>query len=240
MPTALIFGGSGEIGAAVCKAFTQQGYAIAFTYYKNKKRAEKLEQELRKLSTTPPMALYCDVASEQSIQAIFQMPIYFDTVVNCVGTALYKELLETTLVDFQNCITENLQSTFLITKYAIEKMLARSIEGSIVHVSSIWGSVGASCESIYAATKGGVHAFTKSIAKEMSTAKIRINAIAAGMIKGKMNAHFSKEELQAFYKNAPIATIGVAEDIAATALFLANNRYITGEIVTVDGGVTLL
>lgn len=239
MSTVLIFGGSGSIGSAICHTFAKQGYNIAFTYFNNKEQADKLVSALNAYCDTPPIAIYCDASSENSVQNVMNLPIYFDIVVNCVGSTLYKELAESTLEDFDNIWAVNFRSAFLITKLSAQKMLARSLEGSIIHLSSIWGNVGASCESLYAATKGAINSFTKSIAKELAPAKIRVNAVASGMVKSKMNQQFNSIDIQNFFKNAPIANIGQPEDIAAAVYFLSQNKYITGEIFTVDGGVTL-
>ena len=239
MPTALIFGGSGAIGSAIVKTFAKYGYTVAFTYCKNQKKATKLAEKITKISTTPPIVLRCDCNVESDILAVFGQPIYFDVVVNCVGNALYKELAQSSWQDFNDIVASNLRSAVFITKFAAEKMQKREIAGAIIHLSSIWGNVGASCESLYAATKGAINAFTKSVAKELAPAKIRVNAIACGMIQSEMNAHFSMAEIEEFFQFAPISAMGVPEDIAETALFLAQHRYITGEILTVDGGVTL-
>ncbi len=239
MSTVLIFGGSGSIGSAICQKFAEYGYNIAFTYFNNRKEAEKLVAKLNAYCKTPSIAIFCDVCSESSIQQVMNLPIYFDIVVNCIGNALYKELLESSIEDFENIVTVNLRSTFLITKLSAQKMIARSLKGSIIHLSSIWGNVGASCESLYAATKGAINSFTKSIAKELAPANIRVNAVACGMIKSKMNQQFTTRDIQNFFKNAPIQKIGQPEDIATAVFFLAQNKYITGEILTVDAGVTL-
>ena len=133
MSTVLIFGGSGSIGSAICQKFAEYGYNIAFTYFNNRKEAEKLVAKLNAYCKTPSIA--------SSIQQVMNLPIYFDIVVNCIGNALYKELLESSIEDFENIVTVNLRSTFLITKLSAQKMLARSLKGSIIHLSSIWGKL---------------------------------------------------------------------------------------------------
>lgn len=111
--------------------------------------------------------------------------------------------------------------------------------GNIINISSIWGEVGASCEVIYSTTKGGINLFTKALAKEVASFGIRVNAIAPGVINTEMNSFLSDEEKEELIAEIPMNRFGEAEEIAKTALFLCNDecKYLTGQIIRVDGGI---
>jgi 3-oxoacyl-[acyl-carrier protein] reductase len=111
--------------------------------------------------------------------------------------------------------------------------------GSIINISSIWGNIGASCEVIYSATKGAVNSFTKALAKELGPSNIRVNAIAPGVIDTEMNAWLSEDERQSLIQEIPMMKFGTGEDVGKLAVFLASDssKYITGQIITVDGGM---
>ncbi|MDR1642010.1 MAG: SDR family oxidoreductase, partial [Clostridiales bacterium] len=110
--------------------------------------------------------------------------------------------------------------------------------GSIINVSSIWGQSGASCEAVYAATKGGLDSFTKSLAKELGPCGIRVNAMACGAIDTSMNSRLSAGEKESFISEIPLGRFGMPSDVAALALFLASDKasYITGQVIQIDGG----
>ena len=115
--------------------------------------------------------------------------------------------------------------------------MVRNHCGRIINISSVWGIAGASCEVAYSASKGGVNAFTKALAKELAPSKIQVNAIACGVIDTRMNACFSEEERAALNDEIPAGRFGRPDEVAALALMLATgNDYLTGQIITLDGG----
>jgi 3-oxoacyl-[acyl-carrier protein] reductase len=120
---------------------------------------------------------------------------------------------------------------------AIPGFISRK-KGCVINVSSIWGQSGASCEAIYAASKGGLDAFSRSLAKELGPCRIRVNAISCGAIDTSMNKRLSAEEKESFSSEIPLGRFGKPEEVAELALFLASDKasYITGQVIRIDGG----
>ena len=137
---------------------------------------------------------------------------------------------------FSRVMGVNAGGAFLTVKHAVRKML--SCGGAIVNVSSVWGVSGGSCESVYSASKGAVVAFTRALAKELAPA-VTVNCIAPGVIDTAMNARFSEEERAALCGEIPLGRFGSPEEVAEAALFLARARYVTGQVLGVDGGFGL-
>ncbi len=140
--------------------------------------------------------------------------------------------------DWQKILQTNLEGAINISNLAIKDMIKRK-DGNIINISSIWGNSGASCEVIYSASKGGLNSFTKALAKELAPSNIRINAIACGAIDTEMNSFLSEEEKKAFENEIPLMRFGKSEEVADLCLFLAskNSSYLTGQIITLDGGL---
>ena len=126
----------------------------------------------------------------------------------------------------------------MCTREAVPKFLKRG-GGCIVNISSLWGETGASCEAAYSASKAALIGFTKAAAKELAPSGIRVNCVSAGMIATDMNARFTEEERAAFVASQPLAREGSPEEVAAAALFLARHKYITGEVLRVNGGALI-
>ena len=117
--------------------------------------------------------------------------------------------------------------------------MVKKQRGKIVNISSVWGNVGASCEVAYSATKGGINAFTKALAKELAPSNIQVNAIACGVIDTEMNRCFSEEERQALMDEIPAGRFGTAEEVGdLVRMLISQNEYLTGQIITLDGGWT--
>ena len=125
-----------------------------------------------------------------------------------------------------------------LSKYVINNMISRG-KGNIINISSIWGEVGASCEVVYSTTKGGINLFTKSLAKETAPFGIRVNAVAPGVINTEMNSFLDKEEKQSLIDEIPQSRFGEPEEVAKAVVFLCDDscRYLTGQIIRVDGGI---
>ena len=139
--------------------------------------------------------------------------------------------------DFDNIIGTNLKGAFNSIKCVYDFMLNQN-SGKIILISSVWGLLGASCESLYCASKAGILGLTKSLSKEFGPSNITVNAISPGMIDTEMNNELSENEKEEIKKEIPLGRIGLPEDIAAAALFLASSAadYITGQNIVVDGG----
>ena len=133
-------------------------------------------------------------------------------------------------------IGTNLSAAFYCSKLAIPYMLKKK-SGKIINISSVWGTVGASMEAAYSASKGGLDAFTRALAKELAPSNIQVNAIACGMMDTDMNRHFSDEDIQSVISEIPADRMGTPEDAAMLVLQLCTgNTYLTGQIIRLDGG----
>ena len=141
------------------------------------------------------------------------------------------------LYEWNNVINTNLTSAFLTSKYVIPHML-KSQAGHIINISSVWGNVGASMEAAYSASKGGLNSFTKALAKELAPSHINVNAISPGFIDTEMNNSFDPAELNELFDEIPMGRAGKTEEVAKLVYRISISEYITGQIITIDGGWT--
>lgn len=159
-----------------------------------------------------------------------------DVLVNCAGISHMAMLTDMTLGEWNNVMSTNLTSAFLCCKRALPAMV-RKKTGCIINIGSIWGEVGASCEAAYSASKAGILGLSKALAKECGPSGIRINCISPGLIKTEMNAALSDEDIRAFCADVPLGRQGLPEEIAAAVIFLTDSEYITGQVISVNGGI---
>lgn len=183
----------------------------------------------------------CDVAKEDEVQKFILSstniigPI--DILINNAGISYIGLLQDMSLCEWNNVINTNLTSAFLTSKYVIPHML-KSQAGHIINISSVWGNVGASMEAAYSASKGGLNSFTKALAKELAPSHINVNAISPGFIDTEMNNSFEPAELNAIFDEIPMGRAGKTEEVAKLVYRIAISEYITGQIITIDGGWT--
>ena len=231
MKTVLVTGGVRGIGRAIANAFLQKGYRVAVTYSKDEENAC--------LARQAGLEVYqADVSNEKDVLALFQRFSSLDVLVNNAGVSLIKQIQDTTEEDFDKVFAVNMKGAFLCARAATKVMLAKN-SGLIVQISSVWGEVGGSCESVYSASKGALLAFTKALAKELGYSGIRVNAVSPGVIDTPMNARFSSEETSAICEEIPAGRMGTAEEVAKAVLFLEENEYVTGIDLPVNGGFAL-
>ena len=235
MALALVTGGSRGIGRAVCLALAERGYDVAFCYASDDAAAE---QTARLIETrgAGALAFRCDVSDEAAVKQMFSSLPGLRLLVNNAGIALYGEISRTSYAAWQRVMAVNAGGVFLCTRAAEEKFV-RAGGGCIVNVSSVWGEAGASCEAAYSASKAALIGFTKAAAKELAPAGIRVNCVCCGMIETDMNARLTESEKAAFLADVPCGRAGTPEEVAAAAVFLAEHRYMTGEVLRVDGGL---
>jgi 3-oxoacyl-[acyl-carrier protein] reductase len=238
MKTALITGGTKGIGKAIAREFLQQGYEVIINYYHDEESALATQSEFN-MEGYCPVLIRADVADEGQVKEMFKevFRIYdkLDVLVNNAGISKVQVIQDTTLADWEEVFGVNMRGTFLCSREVTDSMVF-SGGGSIINISSIWGEVGASCEVAYSASKGAVIAFTKALAKELAPSYVRVNCISPGVIDTEMNSHLSDVEMEELIAQIPIGRLGTGEDIAKACFFLAENSYITGEVLSVGGG----
>lgn len=238
--TVLITGASRGIGRAIATAFAGAGYQLVITCSKSEAALLSLKQELENHFHVDVLTSIGDVASHTYMEQLFsQIENRFggvDVLINNAGIAHIGLLSDMTIEEWNRIVNTNLTSVFSSCKFAIPHMVHNKA-GKIINISSVWGIAGASCEVAYSACKGGVNAFTKALAKELAPSSIQVNAIACGVIDTEMNACFSEDERAALAEEIPAGRFGTPEEVAALALQLSTgNDYLTGQIITLDGG----
>ena len=236
MKTVLITGASGGIGRAIADVFAGQGYELYLTCKSSYDFLAAYAGELSAKYHVPCHALQGDISRYEDVEALFSHLTHLDVLINNAGIAHIGLLSDMTPAQWHTVLGTNLDSVFHTCKLAIPLMLSTH-SGRIINISSVWGNVGASMEVAYSASKGGMNAFTKALAKELAPSNIQVNAIACGVIDTPMNGHLSSEELDALRSEIPADRLGTPEEVAALALSLADAPgYLTGQILTLDGG----
>ena len=188
----------------------------------------------------PCLAFMGDMGDMSQCEALFkQIKKQFsalDVLVNNAGISYIGLLQDMKTEDWDRIIRTNLTSVFNLSKLAIPDMVARKY-GKIINISSVWGNVGASCEVAYSATKGGINAFTKALAKELAPCGIQVNGVACGAIDTEMNQFLEEDELISLVDQIPAGRLGKAEEVADLVYHLGyKNSYLTGQIIGLDGG----
>ena len=238
MKTALITGGTKGIGKAIALAFLQRGYEVVLNYHSDQQAAIAAQEEFN-IQGYCPILLRADVSDELQDKNMFKefFSIYgkLDVLVNNAGISKVKVIQDTTVGDWDKVFAVNAKSAFLCSREVANKMIFAG-GGSIVNVASVWGEVGASCEVAYSASKGAVIAFTKALAKELAPSNVRVNCVSPGVIDTAMNSHLTDDEMRELVEEIPAGRIGLPSDVGEAVAFIAENSYITGEILSVGGG----
>lgn len=240
--TALVTGSSRGIGEASAKALAKSGFStIAITARKDNEDLIKVKSDIEKDCPKTKVLTYLgDVADEAFIEQlskdILEKEGRLDVLVNNAAVSYVGLLQDMTLTEWQRVMNVNLTSVFLLSRAFIPSMLQNG-GGRIINISSMWGRVGASCEAAYSASKGGVEALTKSLAKELSRSSIAVNAIAPGVVDTVMNDNLSDEEKEALSEEIPLGRFATAEEIADLVCYLSKAPfYLTGQVIGIDGG----
>ena len=230
----LITGASRGIGREIAKSLAEKGNRIIANYNKSEEQAKKLQQE------NPNIEIYkADVSKRAEVKKMVEETIKkygkIDLLINNSGISENKMFTDVTDEDWRKIINTNLYSVFCVTQEVLPNMIHNK-KGCIINISSVWGMVGASCESIYSVAKAGIDGMTKSLAKELGPSNIRVNSIAPGIINTEMNKNLSNQEIDQIKEEIPLERIGKTVDIAKCIEWLIEDEYTTGQVISINGG----
>ena len=238
----LVTGSSRGIGKAIAHAFAQKGAKVVLSAATNKERLIATYEDFLAQGYDVTY-FFGDLSIYATTEALFQhiqnefgeMP---SIIINNAGISYTGLFTDTTPELWNKIMTINLNSAYNCSYLGVPSMISRQ-KGIIINITSIWGNVGASCEVAYSTSKAALNGFTRALAKELGPSHIRINAIACGWIDTDMTSCYTEEEKEAFVEEIPLCRTGKPEEVAETCLFLASNAasYMTGQIVTLDGGL---
>lgn len=238
--TAFITGASRGIGRGIALVLARNGYNLALTCRRNKEDLDAFAQELHSRYMIDVCTYQCNASSYPEVASTIEAALaHFGKItllVNNAGISKVGLLTDLSPEEWKELIETNLSSLFYHCKSIIPSMLQKE-EGRIINISSMWGSVGASCEVAYSASKGGVNAFTRALAKELAPSNIPVNAIACGVIDTDMNRIFTEEDRHALSEEIPAGRFAEPEEVGEAVLALAQMpAYVTGQIIGMDGG----
>ena len=251
--TALITGAAKGIGRAAALELARRGYRVCIHYNTSEEEAERTRAEavdiLRAQEGDVPaeglvICLKADLRSGEEVRTLADRLISAwgcpDVIVNNAGVSQIAQIQDVTEDQWDLVQGSDLKSVYQVIRAFIPAMIERK-SGSIVNVSSMWGQVGGSCESVYSAAKGGVISFTKALAKELGPSGIRVNCVAPGCIMTDMMKDFSAETLRELAEETPLGRIGEPEEAAKAIAFLASEdaSFITGQVLGVNGGMVI-
>ena len=241
--TVLITGGSRGIGRATAIDFARAGYQVVVNYQHSQQAAQQLVSQLVNEGCLA-LAVQADVADEAQVQQMIEkvQQVYggVDILINNAGIAQQQLFTDITSEQWQRMFAVHVNGAFYCTQGVLPHML-RQKWGRIVNISSIWGLVGASCEVHYSAAKAALIGMTKALAKELGPSHILVNCVAPGVIETDMNSSLDQETMDWLSEETPLGIIGQPQDIAQSIMFLAGetNRFITGQVVSPNGGFVI-
>lgn len=235
---AIITGSSRGIGREIAKTLARKGITVVANYNKSEEAAKELKQELEEEGIKIDI-IKADVSKREDAKKLVEFTLNkygkVDILINNAGISEYKLFTDETDEDWNKIINTNLYSAFAMSQEVIPNMVHNK-NGCIINMSSAWGVVGGSLEVIYSVSKAGLDGLTKALAKELGPSNIRVNSIAPGMIYTKMNEKFSKEELKEIEEEIPLGKIGKPSDIAKCIEWLIEDKYTTGQVISINGG----
>lgn len=237
--TVLVTGASRGIGKAIAIKFAKKNYNVVINCVRSEERLMQTKREIESYQVSC-LAYMGDMGDMEQCKILFEKirKQYgaLDVLVNNAGISYIGLLQNMTSDDWDRVIHTNLTSVFNCSKLAIPGMISQKY-GKIINISSVWGNVGASCEVAYSATKGGINAFTKALAKELAPSGIQVNAVACGSIDTEMNQFLEEDDLIALIDEIPTGRLGTAGEVADLVYHLGyKNSYLTGQVIGLDGG----
>jgi 3-oxoacyl-[acyl-carrier protein] reductase len=241
--TAIVTGGGTGIGRAVALALARQGASVAVVNRSSIDAARAVATEIEQIGARS-VAIQADVSSAQAIESVVQQTIaelgQIDILVNNAGINRDSLLVRMSDQDWDDVINTNLRGAFLLCRAAV-KVMMKQRRGKIVNISSVFGIVGNAGQANYCASKFGLIGLTQSLAKEVGSRNIQVNAVAPGFIETAMTHSISDTIKEEWIKRVPAGRLGSVDDVAAAVAFLCGpgSDYITGHTLTVDGGMTI-
>ena len=241
--TVFITGGGRGIGKEVALKFAENGYNIVTNYVSDKTDVEALKKEFEEKGVKS-LIIKADVTDSEAIENLVKKAIEefesIDVLVNNAGITKDNLLMRMSEEEFTKVIDVNLKGTYIVTKI-VSKYMMKKRQGSIINLSSVVGVVGNAGQCNYSASKAGIIGFTKSIAKELASRNIRANAVAPGFIETDMTAVLGENIKENIYNQIPLKRMGKAKEVANLVYFLGTEEssYITGQVISVDGGMTM-
>lgn len=237
--TVIVTGAGRGIGRAIALKFAQEGMNVVINCAHNSDELEGTKNEIQKMGAQCIALLgdagdmhYAELMIERTVQNFGKI----DILVNNAGISRVGLLQYMTPEEWAAVMSSNLTSVYNMCHETIAHMV-REKSGRIINISSVWGIMGASCEAAYSASKGGINAFTKALAKELAPSGIAVNAIACGAIDTSMNGFLSAQDREKLEEEIPMGRMGTSEEVAEMAYCIANAPvYMTGQIIAFDGG----
>ena len=235
---AIVTGGAKGIGKQIVVELVKKGIQVVLNYRHSEEQAVETKQEL--LQQGYNIELYqADVSKREEVQKLVEYTKEhfgsIDILINNAGIDKWQLFTEITDQDWEEMLKNNLTSAFYMTREVVTDMINKK-QGCIINISSIWGMTGASCEVAYSVSKAGMDGLTKALAKELAPSGIRVNSIAPGAIDTDMNRNLTKEEREEVENEIPLGRFGTPEDIAKCVMWLVEDNYTTGQIISPNGG----
>ncbi|WP_026886132.1 elongation factor P 5-aminopentanone reductase [Clostridium beijerinckii] len=237
---ALITGASRGIGRAIAVELAKEGASVIINYSTDDEGAKETLEEIKSINGYG-VIVQGDISTFDKCQMIVEEVLKvmgkIDILVNNAGISHIGLFMDSTEEEISRILNTNLLGAIYLTKHVLNSMISRK-SGAVINISSMWGEVGASCEVLYSATKGGLNSFTKALAKEVAPSNVRVNCIAPGVIDTKMNSFLEGDEKKSLEEEIPLGRFGLPSEIGKIAVFLSSedSSYITGQIIRADGG----
>lgn len=237
----IVTGGSRGIGKCLVENLARDGHNVLLNYNKSEKQALKIQRDLQEEGYLVEV-FKADVSKRKDVKSMVDFAIKkfgnIDVLINNAGIAKLQMFQDVTDDDWEEIINTNLKSAFYMSQAVLPTMIHKK-SGLIINISSIWGQVGASCETVYSISKAGLDAMTKSLAKELGPSNIRVNSIAPGVIDTAMNSMLDEHIKNEIRNETPLGKIGRPIDIYKCVKWLIEDEFTTGQVIPVNGGYVI-